>query len=69
MSRTPKQKIFHKIIVDGKILDVFPGFPVDYRCLLSLKGISLVLSNQSEYESFIAREFLLSVSEDFHETV
>jgi len=77
MKRKKSLPIYYKLIVDGKLVDVFPvqsgctrsHFPPHYRRLLTLKGVSLTSFSQSEYESFIAREFLLSVSEDFHETV
>jgi len=55
--------IYYKLIVDGKLFDVFPvqsgrvnsQFPPHYRRLLTLKGVLLSSSSQSEYEDFTKR--------------
>jgi len=55
--------IYYKLVVDGKLFDVFSvqsgrsrsQFPSHYRRLLTLKGVSLTSSSQSEYEDFTKR--------------
>ena len=55
--------VYWKLVVDGKLFDVFPvqsgrvhsQFPPHYRRLLTLKGVSLISSTQSEYENFTKR--------------
>jgi len=63
MKKKKPLPIYYKLIVDGKLFDVFPvqsgrvhsQFPPHYRRLLTLKGVSLTSSNQSEYEDFTRR--------------
>jgi hypothetical protein len=63
MKRKKPLPIYYKLIVDGKLVDVFPvqsgrtrsHFPPHYRRLLTLKGVSLTSSSQSEYEDFTKR--------------
>jgi len=63
MKKKKPQPIYWKLIVDGKTFDVFPvstglsrsQFPPHYRRLLTLKGVSLSSSSQSEYEDFTKR--------------
>ena len=63
MKRRKPLPIYYKLIVDGKLVDVFPvqsgrtrsQFPPHYRRLLALKGVSLTSSSQSEYEDFTKR--------------
>lgn len=56
MKKKPSQ-LYYKLIVDGKIFDIFPSFqiPSHYRRLLKLEGVSLSPSNHSEYEAFLIK--------------
>ena len=63
MKKKKPLPVYYKLIVDGKLFDVFPvqpgrtrsQFPPHYRRLLTLKGVSLISSSHSEYEDFTKR--------------
>ena len=56
MKRKKSLPIYYKLIVDGKLVDVFPvqsgctrsHFPPHYRRLLTLKGVSLTFGNDAK---------------------
>jgi len=59
MNRIPNQKIYYKLVVDGKTLDIFPCTssrnPHSLRRLAKLKGIELSSSSYVEFLAFQAR--------------